>query len=416
LVSPTDAAAKELERLGVAVFDADGNMRPLVDIMGDFNDAFDGMTDEQRINAISTIFNARDLKSVNALLDTSTERWDQVGEAIDNAAGSAQKMADTQLDNLGGDVTILQSAMEGLQIELFHGVAPALRVVVQAFTELISFISSNIAPAFQALNEYLFGTETTVDEFDDTIMGTKGIMDDWAGVIADIGAIVSAVMPTIGEIILSVLSAVGNAFAIVSPYIAGLATVAFDIIADVVTSVMPLCEAIVGAALDAISFAFDALHPIAEFVAQLFTTIKNAMTEPIETAKNIIAGIVEAIKHLFNFRIKIPSIPLPHFVISPPGWQLGDLLRGSIPSLDIRWYGKGGEVDGATLVGAGEKGKEFLWPGYNPWLDKYADAIANKMENNGGDTFIFDITADSETTLQSLVAEAQRARIAYGRA
>ena len=75
-----------------------------------------------------------------------------------------------------------------------------------------------------------------------------------------------------------------------------------------------------------------------------------------------------------------------------------------------------------TLIGAGERGGEFIWPSYEPYLSKYADALTGAMaksdtiNNRGGDTFVFHITADSETTLQSLVAQAQRARIAYGRA
>ena len=74
-------------------------------------------------------------------------------------------------------------------------------------------------------------------------------------------------------------------------------------------------------------------------------------------------------------------------------------------------------MDGATLIGAGEKGGEMIWPSYEPWLSNYADALADSMAERGvGDTFVFNITADSETTLQSLVNQAQRARIAYGRA
>ena len=110
LSSPTDKAAEELERLGVAVFDADGNMRPLIDVMGDFNKALGNMTTEERTQAISTIFNARDLKSVNALLDTQVDDWNAIADSIDNAQGAAQAMADTQLDNLAGDVTLFQSA------------------------------------------------------------------------------------------------------------------------------------------------------------------------------------------------------------------------------------------------------------------------------------------------------------------
>ena len=105
-----------------------------------------------------------------------------------------------------------------------------------------------------------------------------------------------------------------------------------------------------------------------------------------------------------------------HFSISGSVNPLDWITQG-VPHINIDWYASGGYVDGATLIGAGEKGGEMIWPSYEPWLSNYADALADSMAERGvGDTFVFNITADSETTLQSLVAQAQRARIAYGRA
>lgn len=71
-----------------------------------------------------------------------------------------------------------------------------------------------------------------------------------------------------------------------------------------------------------------------------FGAIKNAITNPIETAKNVISGIVGQIKSMFNFTVTLPHIKLPHFAITPSGWQVGDLLKGSIPKLGINWYKK----------------------------------------------------------------------------
>lgn len=131
LTAPTDTAAAALADLGVSATDAEGNMRPLEDVMKDFNVAFADMTAEEKTQALSKIFNKTDLAAVNALLDTSVDRWDELGASIDDAAGAAEKMAQTQLDNLAGDMTLLQSATEGVQLELAAGVTPALRDMVQ---------------------------------------------------------------------------------------------------------------------------------------------------------------------------------------------------------------------------------------------------------------------------------------------
>lgn len=417
LSSPTEKAAEELDRLGVSVFDAEGNMRPLIDIMGDFNKALGSMTTEERTQAIATIFNARDLKSVNALLDTQVSDWNAIADAIDNAQGAAQAMADTQLDNLAGDVTLFQSALEGLQINIFHGIEPALRFFVQAITEMIGFLSG----AMDGLHEFFFGVETTVDEFDDTIMGHVGVLDSFSGVTEAIGAVVSQVWPTIQHVISTAVSVIGELIGWAFPIIGDIASSVFLAIQGIVDTVWPYISVVVTAAVDAIKFAIDSLSPIVDFVKGIFDGIKEAMENPIESAMNFINGVINNIIGFFTglgerITNAIGSIhfPTPHI-----SWETLEIFGMSTPIKlpHVNWYASGGYVDGATLIGAGEKGGEMIWPSYEPWLSNYADALAEAMEERGGgDTFIFDITADSETTLQRLVSEAQRARIAYGRA
>lgn len=141
LSAPTDKAAKVIAGLGVSVYDAAGNMRPLNDTFADLNAALASMTQGERTQALNEIFNKVDLKSVNAMLDTSAERWDELGEAIDGAAGAAQAMADTQMDNLAGDITYFQSALEAARIAVSDGLSPALRDFVQLGTEGVAALT-----------------------------------------------------------------------------------------------------------------------------------------------------------------------------------------------------------------------------------------------------------------------------------
>jgi len=135
LTLSSDKFADTFGEMGVAVYDAEGKMRSLKDIFGDMNTAMEGMTVEEKTKALSGAFNKVDLRSVNALLATDAERWDEVAAAIDNSAGAAQAMSDTQLDNLAGDVEGLGGAMETMQIALADSLTPALREFVQWGTE-----------------------------------------------------------------------------------------------------------------------------------------------------------------------------------------------------------------------------------------------------------------------------------------
>lgn len=136
LSAPTDTAAAAMKSLGLEVFDAQGNMRPLNEAFGDLEAALSTMTQGQQTQVLNEIFNKVDLKSVNALLANTGDRFNELSGYIDNATGSAENMAATQLDNFAGDVTLLKSAVEGVQIAFSDKLSPALREGTQFLTDL----------------------------------------------------------------------------------------------------------------------------------------------------------------------------------------------------------------------------------------------------------------------------------------
>lgn len=79
-----------------------------------------------------------DADQVTQLLGVSltqqTTSWDSLSNAINNSSGAASEMSDTILDNLQGDVTLMESALDGLKISIFDDVESPLRDVVQGIT------------------------------------------------------------------------------------------------------------------------------------------------------------------------------------------------------------------------------------------------------------------------------------------
>jgi hypothetical protein len=75
-------------------------------------------------------------------------------------------------------------------------------------------------------------------------------------------------------------------------------------------------------------------------IAQAFSNIKEKLSAPFEKARDTIKGIADKIKGFFKGEISMPKIKMPHFKVSPSGWKIGDLLKGSIPKLGIEWYAK----------------------------------------------------------------------------
>ena len=151
------------------------------------------------------------------------------------------------------------------------------------------------------------------------------------------------------------------------------------------------------------TFAVNAFNGIKSRASAIFNAVKTAITHPIETAKNIIKRIIDKIKGFFSFSISPPHIPLPHFAISPPGWKLSDLLKGSKPSLSIDWYAKGGIFNRPTIAGIGENGAEAVVP-----LNKFWD----KLDHLSGETnIVINVTATQGMNETRLAKEIKRTLI-----
>lgn len=216
---------KTFGKMGVSVYDAKGEMRSLVDILGDMNKAMGKMTSEEKSNLINNTFNRGDMAAINALLGTSVDRWGELSAAIDMASGSSEKMAGTQMNNLQGDMTIFRSAFEGLQIAVGHTLDGSLRQVVQFGTTVVSFLTEVINNPKELLgkfaDEYLpasFGNiltsltalkDTIVTGFNDALGFLKGM---WELYGADIQEFVNTTFGTVLEII-------GSAFGLIQQVI-----------------------------------------------------------------------------------------------------------------------------------------------------------------------------------------------------
>lgn len=170
LASPTKDGTKALQALNLSIFDADGNMRSFSDIFQDMNAALSQFTQEERLKMISDMFNARDIASVEALLGTSAERWAELAGNIDAAGTAADNMANTKLDNLSGDITIFQSALEGARIALADRLTPTLRLFVQQATKGVSevtkaFQKDGLEGAMKALGTWLANLSVEIAKY-----------------------------------------------------------------------------------------------------------------------------------------------------------------------------------------------------------------------------------------------------------
>lgn len=258
LQSPTDTAAKQMSALGLSVYDSEGNMRSLNDILGDLNASMDGMTSAEKTNIVSTIFNKTDLSSVNALLANTGSTWDELQKSISNSGGAAGQMADTQLDNLQGQITILKSALEGLSISFGELLMPAIK-------QIVGWIQSFV----DALNGLDDGTKKT---------------------IVTIALIVAAIAPVL-IVVGKVISAVGTIMTVV-PKVAGVINMVKGAFVALNTTMLANPIVLIIAAISALVAAFIYLWNNCDGFRQFWIDLW-------ENIKQVAITVWEAIKTFF---------------------------------------------------------------------------------------------------------------------
>ena len=122
------------DKLGVQFYNADGTARDFNDVINESREAWKGLSKEEQQNYAKKIAGQNAISGWNALMNASTEDVNNLSVALANADGTAQSMADTMMDNLGGDLTKLSSAFEGLQLSISEGATNPLREMVQTIT------------------------------------------------------------------------------------------------------------------------------------------------------------------------------------------------------------------------------------------------------------------------------------------
>lgn len=138
------------------------------------------------------------------------------------------------------------------------------------------------------------------------------------------------------------------------------------------------------------------------------TGVKNKFWNKFEEIKNVVKNALDAVKRFFAGEWPTPKIKMPHFKISPPGWSIGDLVKGSIPRLSVNWHAKGAILNRPTVVNqsgntidvAGEAGPEAVTP--IETLKKY---VREEVRANNADLIkaLTEVLGDLGLTMENVI-------------
>ena len=324
LSAPTDKAAASMKSLGLEVYDASGNMRPLNEIFKDLNASMENMSEGEKTQVLNEIFNKVDLKSAQALLAGCGDEFDNLADAIANSGGAMQDMADTQLDNLKGDLTILQSGLEGLGIAAYEGMQGPLREAVQLATSMVGDISA-------AFNEG--GLTAAVGAVGDALADMVTYVAGLAPQMIDAG--VGLLTSLISGIQQNLPALASGAVEIVTSLVNGIATMLPQLATTAVQLVTALANGIAAALPDLIPTAVQAVVTLVQGLIENIPALIEAAAALIQgLTDGVIAAIpilVAAIPTIITSLVTVLLENIP--VIIQAGIDLLTALVGALPEI-----------------------------------------------------------------------------------
>lgn len=150
LANPSTKATNLMKELGINAYDAQGNFIGLSGLAGVLKDKLSGLSQEQRNQALATIFGTDAIRAANVLYEQGAEGIDDWTKAV-SESGFAAEQAAAKNNNLKGDLENLSGSFESLMISLGEGGQGPLRSLVQTLDTLVDGFSSLPAPVQQSI-------------------------------------------------------------------------------------------------------------------------------------------------------------------------------------------------------------------------------------------------------------------------
>ena len=151
LATDTKGCATALEEYGVEIYDAQGTMKSLSEILSGMVSVWDTLTQKQQANLSKAIAGTNQYAGFQTLMQGMSQAAKDAGmsfedytAALEECSGTASEMSAAMTDNLTGDLKAMQSAMDELKLKIFEDAEQPLRNIVQ-------WITKNGIPALEAL-------------------------------------------------------------------------------------------------------------------------------------------------------------------------------------------------------------------------------------------------------------------------
>lgn len=308
MAKPTKQMATAMNTLGVSLTDDEGNMKSLHEVMIDLRKGFSNLTESQQAEVAASLAGKEGMSGLLAIVNSSDADFNKLTDAIYNSNGAAEHMAETMNDNLAGDIKILKSAFEGLQIAISDELSPTFREFVQFGAEGLSrlttaFQEGGLTEAVQVFGELLSqGLQMITDNLDSAIQTGAQIL--WAiasGIGQAIPELINTAIELLGKLGDYLIEGVSNPE---SDLGGKLGQIIIKIGEFLVQAIPKLAEAalkiVAGLAMLIIAAAAELVQAAAHLIKTLVDALGQKVSDLLKAGHDIVAGIKKGIEQKFK--------------------------------------------------------------------------------------------------------------------
>lgn len=362
----------EFEAMGLQVFDTEGNMRNLGDIIANLEQVLGGMSDEtQKATLLQAGFSDKSLASIQALLGTS-DAIKRYETELRKASGTTETIADKQLESFNAQMDLLKSRLMDVAIEIGGQLAPRLLDLLDRFAPLIDEAAPALLRLFDNIQEIF---QTNYDKLsplvEDALPHLKTLFEnmktpikqvsDFLAILAET-VLVSVTRLVTNEYFLGALDRIGRAFGTIMEQVGEL------IKQPIVQFLIDLTGGIIITGLSILAETFQFL---ADVITRVVDAIKAFNRTPI-APKGGLGGMGGGMSSVSGFDINrgsttyVPGMANGGIVLPTPGGTLAIIGEAGqseavipLDRLDSMMGRGGGNISITVNAGMGADGQDI---------------------------------------------------------
>lgn len=181
MLRPTEKVKEAWQELGVSLYDNEGHLRRLPDIIGDMIPALQGMTEERRNELVYILAGSDGQRALNILLNQGATGWSEMEQAIAGAS-SAQEIAAARANTLAGAEEAMSGVLETLQIQVGEKFIPVWTKMAQGIGQFAEEHGPQVVAAAGKIADAVLAVADAIGGLPPELVATVGQLTALAAV------------------------------------------------------------------------------------------------------------------------------------------------------------------------------------------------------------------------------------------